>query len=364
MHTDSERPSIAERLEGRLARTLAGVPGSWLLRLIGEAPTVVDGQTLDPHLQFILAARRRKAQLLMSGPTPAQARARNRREIRAVTIESGAPPTVVGSVRDVVVDGAGVTLQARHYAPLHDATEQPLVVFFHGGGFVICDLDTHDEPCRMLAHHGGVHVLSVAYRLAPEHPFPTPMEDCCAALRWAIANAASLGADPARICTAGDSAGANLAAVAALAAAREGTPLAGQLLIYPTTDSRAETPSKKLFSDGYLLTSADMTAFTALYLSDDLELCADPRVSPRRSPDLAHSPPTVIVTAAFDPLRDEGEAYASALDAAGVTVRARRVAGLVHGFMHMTTIVPAAKAAMIDMARMFRRLLDETHAPR
>jgi acetyl esterase len=209
-----------------------------------------------------------------------------------------------------------------------------------------------------------MHVLSVGYRLAPEHPFPTPVEDCCAALRWAIAHAAELGADPMRVCTAGDSAGGNLAAVAALTVAREGTPLAGQLLIYPTTDSRSETTSKELFAEGYVLTGADMTAFTQLYLGGDIALRADPRVSPHQSPDLDRSPPTVVVTAAFDPLRDEGEAYASALDAAGVTVRSRRVAGLVHGFMHMTTVVPAAKAAMIDMARMFRALLDDARPGR
>ena len=358
----STMPSVGERMEGRVARALSVVPGHWLLRLIGEAPCTVDGQRLDPHVQFILAARRRKPQALMCGPTPVEARARNRREIGAVSTAAGATPTPVARVVDRVVDGGGVTLPARHYAPRDARTAQPLLVFFHGGGFVLCDLETHDEPCRLLAHYGNVHVLSIAYRLAPEHPFPTPVDDCCAALRWAIAHAAELGADPARVCTGGDSAGGNLAAVAALTAAREGTPLAGQLLIYPATDSRAVTPSKTLFADGFVLTADDMAAFTALYLQGDMALQLDPRVSPSRSPDLDRSPPTVVVTAAFDPLRDEGEAYASALAAAGVPVRSRRVAGLVHGFMHMTTVVPSARAAMIDMARMFRALLDDTRA--
>ncbi len=358
-HTHSDRPSSRERIEGRVARALSALPGSWLLRMIGESPRTVAGQTLDPHVQFILAARRRKPVELMCGPTPAEARARNRREIRAVSLDAGAIPTAVGRVRDITIDGHGVALQARHYAPADASTPQPLLVFFHGGGFVICDLDTHDEPCRMLSHYGNMHVLSVGYRLAPEHPFPTPMEDCCAALRWAIAHATELGADPLRVCAGGDSAGANLAAVAALAVAREGTPLAAQLLIYPTTDARDESPSQALFADGYVLTRADMTAFTQLYLGINAELRADPRVSPRQSLDLDRSPATVVITAAFDPLRDEGEAYASTLDAAGVMVRSRRVAGLVHGFMHMTTVVPAAKAAMIDMARMFRAVVDD-----
>lgn len=362
-HTHSDLPSSRERIEGRVARVLSALPGSWLLRMIGELPRTVAGQTLDPHVQFILAARRRKPQQLMCGPTPAEARARNRREIRAVTRDAGAVPTPVGTVRDITVDGHSVTLQARHYAPLDTGTPQPLLVFFHGGGFVICDLDTHDEPCRMLSHYGNMHVLSVEYRLAPEHPFPTPVEDCCAALRWAIAHASDLGADPSRVCAGGDSAGANLTAVAALAVAREGTPLAAQLLIYPTTDSHSETQSRTMFAEGYVLTGNDMAAFTQLYLNGDFALRADPRVSPRCSPDLDRSPATVVITAAFDPLRDEGEAYASALDAVGVTVRSRRVAGLVHGFMHMTTVVPAAKAAMIDLARMFRAVVDDLRNP-
>ncbi len=361
--TYSDVPSTRERIEGRVARMLSAVPGSWLLRLIGESPRIVAGQTLDPHVQFILAARRRKPQHLMCGPNPAEGRARNRREIRAASLDAGAAPTTVGRVRDVTVDGSGVTLQARHYAPLDTRTPQPLLVFFHGGGFVICDLDTHDEACRMLAHHGNMHVLSVAYRLAPEFPFPTPVDDCCAALRWAIAHAAELGADPARIGTGGDSAGGNLAAVAALTVAREGSPIAAQLLIYPTTDARSDTQSRQLFADGYVLTSADMTAFTQLYLNGR-DVRSDPRVSPSRSPDLELSPATVVVTAGFDPLRDEGEAYASALDAAGVTVRSRRVAGLVHGFLHMTTVVPTARAAVIDMARMFRALMDDVRPGR
>ena len=356
-------PSSRECLEGRVARVLSRIPGRWLLRLIGESPRRVDGQTLDPYVQFILAARRRKPQQCMSGPTPAEARARTRREIGAVSGGAGAMPTPVGRVTDILVQGSGVMVPARHYAPPDTRAPQPLLVFFHGGGFVICDLETHDEPCRMLAHYGNMHVLSVAYRLAPEHPFPTPVDDCCAALRWAIAHASELGADPARVCTGGDSAGGNLAAVAALTVAREGSTLAGQLLIYPTTDSRSDTLSKTLFGDGFVLTADDMTAFTQLYLQGDMTQRADPRVSPSRSPDLDHSPPTVIVTAAFDPLRDEGEAYASALAVAGITVRSRRVAGLVHGFMHMTTVVPSARAAMIDMARLFRAVLNGTPGP-
>jgi len=358
-----EAPSALEQLEGRLARLCASLPGSWLLRLVRERPHIVDGLTLDAHVQFILAARRRKPQVLMCGPTLADARLRYRREVAAVTGGSGARPTRVGAVRDIMLDGDTGPLQARHYAPpppVGDGPVQPLLVFFHGGGFVIGDLDTHDEPCRMLAHHGGMHVLSVAYRLAPEHPFPAPVQDAHAAVQWAQAHAAVLGADPGCICVGGDSAGGNLATVVAMQCAREGRPIAAQLLIYPTTDATMVHPSRTQFGKGFVLTDADMDAFFERYVGGDDSLRRDARVSPALSPDLVLSPPTLLITAGFDPLRDEGEEYAAALSAAGAIARSRRVPGLVHGFLHMTNVVPAARDAVIDMARLFRGLLDES----
>jgi len=355
-----DRPTRAQRFEGRLARALSHIPGRWLLRLIRETPCVLHGQTLDPHVQFILAARRRKPSVLICGPTPPEARARYRCDVRAVTTGAGVPPTAVSLVRDLTIDGADGPLRARHYAPRTDTnTPRPLMVYFHGGGFVVGDLETHDEPCRLLCHHADVHVLSVEYRLAPESPFPAAVDDSVAAVRWAQRHAGELGADPERICTGGDSAGANLAAVAALAAAREGRPLAAQLLLYPTTDSRGTTASKAAFSTGFMLTSGDMNAFTAHYFSGDLSLQADPRVSPALDSDLALSPPTLILTAAFDPLRDEGEAYAELLRATGVTVHCARADGMVHGFVHMTTVVPTALSAYITMARQFRSLVNQ-----
>lgn len=362
----TDAPSGREQIEARVARLFASLPGSWLLRMVGEPPRVVDGLTLDAHVQFILAARRRKPQVQMCGPTVADGRRRYRREVAAVTGGSGAQPTRIAAVRDLTIDGDTGPLQARHYAPLPrrgDGTAQPLLVFFHGGGFVIGDLDTHDEPCRMLAHHGGMHVLSVAYRLAPEHPFPAPVQDALASVHWAQAQAASLGADPDCICVGGDSAGGNLATTVALLCAREGRPVAGQLLIYPTVDASTEHPSHEHFSNGFVLTAGDMDAFVAHYLGGDDSLRTDTRVSPALAPDLALSPPTLLITAGFDPLRDEGEAYAAALSGAGAIARMRRVPGLVHGFLHMTNVVPAARDAVIDMARSFRGLLDESRLP-
>lgn len=353
-------PSAGARIEGRIARLLSGLPGSWLLRMIGEQPLVRDGLTLDPHVQFILTARRRKPQMIMCGPTPEEARHRNRNEIAAAGTAAGARPTRVRFVRELTVDGADGPLQARHYAPpgSESSATAPLLVFFHGGGFVICDLDTHDEPCRMLSHYGDMHVLSVAYRLAPEHPFPAPLDDCIAALRWAQEHASDFGADPQRICAGGDSAGGNLSTVAALAVARDGHPIAAQLLIYPTTDATQRHPSRQLFSDGFVLTAADMDSFTQHYFGNDLNVRNDPRVSPALSSELAQAPPALVITAGFDPLRDEGEAYAAALTAAGATVQLHRERALVHGFLHMTTVVPAANAAVVQMARAFRTLID------
>jgi acetyl esterase len=358
-------PSARERVEGRLGRVLSQLPGSWLLRLIGDEPLVVDEQTLDAHVHFILAARRRRPQPLLCMPTPQVARARNRREIAAASTAAGARPTRVRAVNKVSVEGAARPLVARHYVPFDTPDTDappPLLVYFHGGGFVICDLDTHDEACRILCNAGTMHVLSVAYRLAPEYPFPAPLDDCCAALRWAQQHAAALGADPARVCVGGDSAGGNLATVAALTLARESQPPAAQLLIYPTTDARAAHPSYKLFGSGFILTRKDIDAFMPLYLAKDDALRDDPRVSPIRAADLELSPPALIITAGFDPLRDEGELYADALSAARVPVRLHREASLVHGFLHMTTVVPAALRAVRNAARLFRSMVSDVHA--
>ncbi len=348
-------PTLAERLEGRIARLTSRIPSTWLLRLIGEQPVVIDGRTLDPHVQFVLAATRGKRQIGMIEPTINAGRARYRSEILATT----GSPTAVGAVRDITVDGGAGPLPARHYAP-PSTTEPaaPLLLFLHGGGFVIGDLDSHDEPCRLLARYGRMHVISVAYRLAPEHPFPAAIDDSVAAMRWAQRHAATLGADPGRVGIGGDSAGANLAAVASLALAREDTVPAGQLLVYPVTDSNATGPSRALFATGFLLERRDVDAFRALYLGRDTRLAEDPRVSPIHDAKLALSPPTCLVTAGFDLLRDEGLAYGDALRLAGVRVHARCEDGLVHGFLHLTAVVPSARRAVESIAADFRALLD------
>ncbi|HEX8695429.1 MAG TPA: alpha/beta hydrolase [Longimicrobium sp.] len=352
-HDDPVR--LGEHLLRILTQGLARLPPSLQARLSGEPPVVVDGQTLDPHVQLVRALRRRRNPWGLCEPTLDEARARYRREAVAFTGRK----TPVGAVRDFEIPGGAGPLRVRHYAPPAGEGVAPLTVYLHGGGFTIGDLETHDAPCRILCRDGRVHVLSVEYRLAPEHPFPAALDDTRAALRWARAHAAELGADPARVAVGGDSAGGNLAAVVARLATREGAPPAAQLLIYPPTeDAGRERPSKALFGDGYFLSHADRAAFTHHYLGRTGVAGDDPRVSPLYADDLSGLPPALVVTAGFDLLRDEGEAYAAALRAAGTPARLVRFPGLGHGFVHMTGVTPAARQAMIRIARDWRDLLD------
>lgn len=338
------------------ARAIARLPASVQVRLSGEPPVVVDGLTLDPHVQFVRADRNRRGQPGLCEPSVEAGRARYRHETRAFR----GPITPVASVRDFDIPGGdGQPMRVRHYAPEPSGGARPLTVYLHGGGFTIGDLDTHDEPCRILCRHGETHVLSIGYRLAPEHPFPAALDDTLAALRWAQSHAAELGADPARVAIGGDSAGGTLAAVASRLTARKGTPPAAQLLIYPATDSETERPSRALFGEGYFLSRADHDAFTRYYTGGTGVPRADPRVSPLRATDLRRLPPALVITAGFDFLRDEGEAYGQALMAAGNTVRMERRPGLGHGFIHMTGVTPAARRAMIRAAHDWRTLLEE-----
>jgi acetyl esterase len=337
------------KLRFRLARRLAGLPPRWQVRLSGGRPIVRDGLTLDPQMQMLLALRNRVVTVPLTELAPADARERVRRESAA----TAGPRIPVGAVTDITVDGAEGPLPARHYSP---GEEAPLLVYLHGGGFVICNIDTHDQVCRLLCRYAGVHVVSVDYRLAPEHKFPAAVDDARAALRWAFAHAAELGADPARIAVGGDSAGGNLAAVTAQDAARDGGPApVFQLLIYPTVDRGRPYPSRDLFAEGFFLTRAEMNWFDAQYGHGENR--EDPRRAPLRATDLSGLAPALIVTAGFDPLRDEGEAYAAALEAAGTPVTLRRVPSMIHGFINMGDISSSARRATIEIAEEFSALL-------
>jgi acetyl esterase len=252
----------------------------------------------------------------------------------------------VASVVNRDMQGPGGSLGLRIYTPLGNGPF-PLMVFFHGSGFVLCSLDTHDGMCRNLSAGTGCVVVSVDYRLAPEAKFPAAPDDCLAATRWAVANAAALGADPGRLFVAGDSAGGNLAAVTALRIRDEGGPrLAGQLLIYPVTDYyEPGTPSMIENAEGYGLTRIGMIWFWNHYLAAPSD-GVNPHASPFRAADLSRLPPALVVTAEYDPLRDEGEYYANRLRQAGVPTQMKRWDGMNHGFFFWPGVVDRASDAI------------------
>ena len=250
----------------------------------------------------------------------------------------------VARIEDVEIPGPAGAIPARAYVPDSDGTP-PVVVYYHGGGWVLGGLDSHDGTCRALANASGAVVVSIDYRLAPEHPFPAAVDDAWAALEWVAANAAELGAEPARLAVAGDSAGGNLAAVVALQARDAGSPpLRGQLLVYPATDATMSHASIEENAAGYFLTKADMEWFYRHYAPERPD---DWRLSPLAAPDPARVAPALVFTAEFDPLRDEGEAYARRLADVGVPVDLVRKDGLIHGFFGMVADVDQARDAMV-----------------
>jgi acetyl esterase/lipase len=231
----------------------------------------------------------------------------------------------------------------------------PLLVYFHGGGWVLGGLDTHDGVCRQLAHGAGATVMSVDYRLAPEHPYPAAVDDCYAAVAWAGKHGGQIGGDPGRIAIAGDSAGGHLTCVTALRARDEGGPhLVFQIPIYPVTDRALDKPSYVENAKGYLLETDAMHWFWGHFLPPGTDE-AQPYVSPLRAKDLRGLAPALVITAEFDPLRDEGELYAKRLQDAGVATTLRRFDGMIHGFFGMGAVLDAAKTAIGESTAALRR---------
>lgn len=342
--------ALTHRIEPALLRSLLALPPRVVRRLAGR-PVVRDEQTLEPETQLLLRLQR----LAGRGSLGFGPEVRTGVERDAMMVGGDQP---IGETRELHVDGAECSLAARLYVPqslLRSDGGDPLLVFFHGGGFATGSIDSHDAPCRVLAERAGVRVLSVAYRLAPEHPFPAPLEDCAAAYRWVTGHADELGADPGRLAIGGDSAGGNLAAVTAIRAARAGWPLRHQLLIYPVTDMAAETDSRRLFGEGFLLTSTAMDQAEAHYLGDQ------ERRQPEASPLFAELPeglaPAYIATAGFDPLRDEGEAYARKLADAGVRCELVRYPGHIHSFFNAVGVGNSARSAVDQIADALGRAL-------
>jgi acetyl esterase len=346
------RPGVRDRAEVRLARALARLPDPVKRGLAGGKPIRIDGDTLLPEIQLTLAVRAK----IGAPDYRALGVERARRQFRRDTILHRGELEEVALVRSLEVDGAAGALEARLFSPAEDVV-LPLLVYFHGGGFTLGDLDSHEPVCRLLAARGDMHVLSVAYRLAPEHRFPAAVDDACAAYRWAVENARALGSDPALVGVGGDSAGANLSAVLSLAMRDASGPRpALQLLVYPPTDRVEKWPSLDRLAQGFLLTSSEIAWFNEQYIPDADR--SDPRISPLRATDHANLPPALVVTAAFDPLRDEGEAYAARLREAGTPVTLRRVAGQVHGFVNLVGVSESSRRTVIEIARDTREMFD------
>ena len=247
---------------------------------------------------------------------------------------SGLIPESVAKVEDRLISGPAGHIRVRVYTP-QGSGPFPALVFFHGGGFVLCSIETEDELCRAVTNAAGCIVVSVDYRLAPEHRFPAAADDCYAATKWVAENSDAIGGDPTRIAVGGDSAGGNLAAVVALMARHRGTPaLVYQLLIYPVTNFAFTTPSYQENAEGYFLTRDAMVWHWNLYLQNEAD-GHNTYASPLQAQDLYGLPPALVITAEFDPLRDEGEAYAARLREAGVPVVCTRYNGMLHGFLSM-----------------------------
>jgi len=310
-------------------------------------------ERLDPEVSALLAMMDAQGAPPLESQDPVEAR--NSR-IEPMKMLGGEPPAL-GHVEDLSVPGPGGNVPVRMYAS-EPGGLRPVLIYFHGGGFVFGNLDTHDAVCRALAKESGAVVISVDYRLSPEHKFPAAVEDSHAVIVWVAANAERLGVDARRIAVGGDSAGGNLAIVIAMRCRDAGGPaLAAQVLLYPLTDfSSFETGSHRELGEGYFLTRGAMDWFRGHYLAA-ADLARHPEVSPLLAPDLSDLPPALVITAEFDPLRDEGEAYAERLRQAGVPVTMARYPGMIHGFVSMRGVLAGGRRAISEAARFTRSMV-------
>lgn len=311
---------------------------------------------LDPEAQVILEQLAEANFTLTRDLTPAQSRDGLRALFLAAAAEHEQVP--VADVENRTIPGPASELPVRIYTPQGSAPF-PILVYFHGGGWVIGDLDTHDAICRSLTNLAGCIVVSVDYRLAPEHPFPAGPEDCYVATQWVATHAAELQGDPACIAVGGDSAGGNLAAVVShMARDRGGPPLVFQLLIYPATDFRLNTASVEENAEGYLLTKEDIIWFLGHYLRSEADK-TNPLASPLLVSNLSGLPPALIITAEYDPLRDEGEAYGKRLKEANVAATTTRYNGAIHGFVGT---IELGNQALAEAATALKAVFEEKTA--
>ncbi len=297
---------------------------------------------LDPQAQSLL-----DTMAAMGTPPLNMLSVVDARKVMETLAALGGEAEPVSKVEDREIPGPLGTIPIRIYTPT-GLGPFPILVFFHGGGWVIGDINSHDALCRSLTNAVGCVTVSVDYRLAPEHKFPAAPEDCYAATQWVAGNATTINGDPQRIAVGGDSAGGNLSAVVSLMARDRGGPkLVYQLMIYPATDYLPDTPSMRDNADGYFLTKVDMVWFLNHYLTSE-EDAKNPYMSPIKATDLQGLPPAMIITAEFDPIRDEGEMYGARLKEAGVPVVVKRYNGMIHGFLSMSAMLDQGKKAHED----------------
>jgi len=334
-------------LQRIIAKTIASLPGSIIVKLSGGEPITIEGRTLEPQLQM-MAWNGRAAPPISSMPAEmVQAGMKEQLALLADVPSEGA------SVSDVTLPGPdGNDIPARLYRPSSQDPRHPLIVYFHMGGGVIGDLDTCHAWCAMLAQGAQAPVLSVDYRLAPQHIFPAGLNDCIAAYKWGVENAVKFGAPAGKAAVGGDSMGGNFSAIISQKMKREGGPVPElQLLIYPAIDLSVDYPSKTAFANIFTLSADTMDWFMKQYLPEGFDY-TDLRVSPGQEKDLSGLPPAVIVTAGHDPLVDEGDEYAARLKAAGVAVMHKRYDSLAHAFTAFTFISPGSRKACQETAEM------------
>ncbi len=340
----SASPAFAPSPRARLLRAIDS--------LLSPRPApVATGPLVHDRLAPWLGVLRRLRQLTApKQPSAQQMRAQFRKDMASLRV--GLP---IGTVKDQIIGTETGPLPARLYRPQQASEGGTLLVFFHGGGYIMGDLDTHDDACRLLCEASGMPVLAVAYRLAPEHPFPAAFKDGVAAVRWAQGQLARWGVSG--LAVGGDSAGGNLAAAVALACAKEGVALRGQLLIYPGTDRTQQRPSYSAFGAGYFLNRVDRELFYGSYLQHNPAHDHDWRVSPLLSAVPATLAPALVVTAGYDMLRDEGQAYAAHLQAGGCRTALLHYPRLGHAFINFVGVHGESHAAVSELARRWRQLL-------
>ncbi|HXC51106.1 MAG TPA: alpha/beta hydrolase [Candidatus Limnocylindrales bacterium] len=341
-------PSLVETALNSVVVFLVGLPDPVVTLLAGR-PEVRDGQTLDPQLQLLLRLLAAAGLPRLESMEPAAARKYFEDSAGTLAATSGE----MARVTDRKIPTPDGELPLRIYVPRSGKSPHPILVYYHGGGWTIGSLDTHDAVARAFADQAECIVVSVDYRMGPENRFPAAVDDALAAFAWVAEHAAELGGDPDRLAVGGDSAGGNLSAVVAQQTLARGVRCPDfQLLIYPVTDLGEEAESYELFADGFYLTRGSMRWFAGHYAGDGSRI--DPRMSPLRAEKLQGLPSTFLMTAGYDPLRDEGKAYAQKLLDAGVDVEYRNYDSLIHGFISMSGVVREARRAFSDAVAALR----------